>query len=247
MVASATTGCRRHLPAVGAAGGLSRGVLRERLRQGRAIGIVVLADATTNVNVTMEAAGPGTQAESLDDLRPGEVGVRLETRLGSILLAIDAVHAPVTAANFLKYVDGGSLQRRTIPSRDAAGQLHAGAAEPADDGTDSGRHQSGRATRRFPPIPLERTTVTGLKHVVRHGLDGARNRRPTPRRRTSSFFSTISRRSTPAASGSTTSRAPRRSDACIFGLGVVRKIQQQPVQGQNLTPPLLILRASRVN
>jgi hypothetical protein len=39
--------------------------------------------------------------------RPGEVLVRLETPFGTIDLAIDEKRAPVTAANFLKYVDGG--------------------------------------------------------------------------------------------------------------------------------------------
>jgi peptidyl-prolyl cis-trans isomerase A (cyclophilin A) len=33
----------------------------------------------------------------------------------------------------------------------------------------------------------------------------------------------------------------------IFGMGAVRKIQQQPVQAQNLTPPVLILRIGRTN
>jgi peptidyl-prolyl cis-trans isomerase A (cyclophilin A) len=39
--------------------------------------------------------------------KAGEVLVRLETSLGSITLAIDTARAPITAANFLKYVDGG--------------------------------------------------------------------------------------------------------------------------------------------
>ena len=41
------------------------------------------------------------------DLKDGEVLVRMETPLGTIDVAIDAKHAPITAANFLKYVDGG--------------------------------------------------------------------------------------------------------------------------------------------
>ena len=36
-----------------------------------------------------------------------DVLVRVETALGNIDLAIDVEHAPVTASNFLKYVDGG--------------------------------------------------------------------------------------------------------------------------------------------
>src|SRR5690349_11150625 len=50
----------------------------------------------------------------------GDVVVRIETTLGSIDLVIDTKHAPVTAANFLKYVDnhlydGGRFHRATRP------------------------------------------------------------------------------------------------------------------------------------
>ena len=37
-----------------------------------------------------------------------------------------------------------------------------------------------------------------------------------------------------------------KSPCVVAGLDVVRKIQQQPVQGQNLTPPVPITRASRI-
>src|SRR5204863_4804373 len=54
------------------------------------------------------------------DAKAGEVLVRIETSLGSIDVAIDAKHAPITAANFLKYVDaglydGGRFHRATRP------------------------------------------------------------------------------------------------------------------------------------
>jgi peptidyl-prolyl cis-trans isomerase A (cyclophilin A) len=48
-------------------------------------------------------------------LEPGEVLVRVETSFGNIDLAIDTKRAPITAANFLKYVDGGFY---------TAGQFH---------------------------------------------------------------------------------------------------------------------------
>jgi len=37
---------------------------------------------------------------------PSSVRVRIETSLGNIDIAVDVQHAPITAANFLKYVDG---------------------------------------------------------------------------------------------------------------------------------------------
>ena len=35
--------------------------------------------------------------------------VRIHTALGDIVLEIDTIDAPVTAANFLRYVDAGSM------------------------------------------------------------------------------------------------------------------------------------------
>jgi peptidyl-prolyl cis-trans isomerase A (cyclophilin A) len=51
---------------------------------------------------------------------PAEVRVRIETSFGQIDLAIDTKRAPVTSANFLKYVDaglydGGRFHRATRP------------------------------------------------------------------------------------------------------------------------------------
>ena len=108
------------------------------------------------------------------------------------------------------------LRRRPVPSRDAAGQLHSRAAESSDDGNHPGRHQSGTRSDALPAIPLERTSVTGLKHV-RGVVSMARGTPRTPRRRTSSSCSTISRRWISAASGSMTGRAARRSAAWFPG------------------------------
>ena len=62
-------------------------------------------------------AGP---AAAQPALQPGEVLVRIETQFGAIDLAIDTKRAPVTSANFLKYVDGrfydgGRFHRVTRP------------------------------------------------------------------------------------------------------------------------------------
>ena len=48
----------------------------------------------------------------------GEILVRIETALGNIDVAVDTKHAPLTAGNFLKYVDahmydGGRFHRAT--------------------------------------------------------------------------------------------------------------------------------------
>src|SRR5918992_4270019 len=96
-------------------------------------------------------------AEQSDPAR-NEVPVRIETAFGTIDLAIDVERAPITAGNFLKYVDGGfydggRFHRATradnyvpnLPNRPLLEIIQANI-NPA------------RAGARFPSIPLERTS-----------------------------------------------------------------------------------------
>src|SRR5512132_4162620 len=104
------------------------------------------------------------------------VTVIFETELGNITMEVDLAHAPVTAANFLKYVDGkfydgGVVNRAVRPDNtirhDVEIQVIQFQSDPA------------RRREQFPPIPLERTSVTGLTHVngalsmARSGPDSA--------------------------------------------------------------------------
>jgi peptidyl-prolyl cis-trans isomerase A (cyclophilin A) len=169
--------------------------------------------------------------------------VYAETALGRIELEIYATRAPVTSTNFFKYVDaglynGGRFYRVTrpdnytpvLPDRPMM-QIIQGGIDPA------------QRSKAFPPIPLERTSVTGLKHVAgtvsmaRGGPDSA----------TSEFFILLDDqpsldfgglRFADGQGGAAFGRVSR-------GLEVVRKIQQQPAQGQNLTPPITIVSMSR--
>src|SRR5688500_7724100 len=59
-----------------------------------------------SVRVLAAALFAGVAAPHFDQ-KPNEVLVRLETTFGNIDLAIDVGRAPITAGNFLKYVDGG--------------------------------------------------------------------------------------------------------------------------------------------
>jgi len=104
-----------------------------------------------------------------------------------------------------------------------------------------------RRSEAFPPIPLERTSVTGLKHVAGTvsmargtGADTA----------TSDFFILLDNQPSLDFGGK---RFDDEQGAAAFGrvvngLDVVRKIQQQPVDPQtpqNLSPPVPIVRAGR--
>jgi peptidyl-prolyl cis-trans isomerase A (cyclophilin A) len=82
--------------------------------------------------------------------------VRLETEQGAIVVELADDKAPITAANFLHYVDtkrmdGAVFFRRVqAPGYPNVGFVQAGVKDPK---------------KLFPPIAHESTTTTGLKHL----------------------------------------------------------------------------------
>ncbi|MFU7528304.1 esterase-like activity of phytase family protein [Qipengyuania sp. ASV99] len=88
------------------------------------------------------------------------VDVRLETTLGDITMRIETERAPITAANFLRYVDEGRFDG-TVFYR--AMRLNR---EPQPNGLIQGGTQFD-PKRILPGIPHEPTTETGLSHT--HG------------------------------------------------------------------------------
>jgi peptidyl-prolyl cis-trans isomerase A (cyclophilin A) len=179
------------------------------------------------------------------DLRSGEVAVRLTTGFGDIVLAVDTQHAPVTSANFLKYVDGhfydgGRFHRATRPDNYTPAPPNRPAMEIIQAGINPARRAEG-----FPPIPLERTSVTGLKHVTGTvsmargtGADTA----------TSDFFILLDDQPSLDFGGMRfdDGQGGAAFGRVVSGLDVVRKIQHEPVEAQALKPPVPILSASRV-
>jgi peptidyl-prolyl cis-trans isomerase A (cyclophilin A) len=178
----------------------------------------------------------------------GEVRVRIETTLGNIEIAVDVKRAPVTAANFLKYVDAGlytngRFHRVTRPDNYKAAPPDRPMMELIQGGLAPN-------TKAFDPIPLERTSVTGLKHVA-GTVSMARGEADTAR---AEFFILLDDQPSLDFGGK---RFPDAQGAAAFGrvvsgLDVVRKIQQQPVGGgegqnpQSLVAPVTITRIVRV-
>ncbi len=179
------------------------------------------------------------------DLQPGEVLVRLETPLGAIDLAIDTTRAPVTAANFLKYVDGGfydggRFHRATRADNYAPVLPNRPPMEIIQAGINPERRKEG-----FPAIPLERTSVTGLKHVVG---TVSMARAPQADSARSDFFICLDDQPSLDFGGL---RFDDGQGAAAFGrivsgMDVVRKIQQQPTEKQVLTPAIPITKAARI-
>jgi peptidyl-prolyl cis-trans isomerase A (cyclophilin A) len=181
--------------------------------------------------------------------QPPLASVVFETTLGRITLEVDAGHAPITAANFLRYVDGrfydgGFVDRAVRPDNttrhDVEIQVIQFQINPA------------REKEAFPAIRLERTSLTGLTHVdgaismARGGADSA----------TASFFIAIGDQHELDFGGK------RNADGQGFaafgrvvdGMDVVKKIQQAPTQpagGQGafgtetLSPTIAVTRAYR--
>ena len=169
------------------------------------------------------------------------VRVRLETALGVIEIEVDAVRAPVAAANFLRYVERGDYDggrfHRTVRAGNQPGKT------VLIDVVQAGRDPA--STRpEWPPIPLERTSVTGLRH-----LDGAVSMaRDGPDTATSDFFICIGAQPELDFGGR---RNPDGQGFAAFGrvvggMDVVRLLHSAPADGQSLTPPVTIRKAQTV-
>lgn len=166
--------------------------------------------------------------------------VRLETELGDIEVELYDRQAPKSVANFLRYVEAGFFEQgrffRTVtlgnqPTDKIKIQVIQAEANPAWE------------DRAFEPIPLERTSVTGLKH-----LDGTLSMaRSGPDTAQHSFSICVGDQPELDFAGK---RQPDGQGFAAFGkvvagMEVVRKIHTQPAQGQKLTPPVRIKKATR--
>jgi peptidyl-prolyl cis-trans isomerase A (cyclophilin A) len=172
---------------------------------------------------------------------PAPVRVAIETDAGAIEVEVDLAHAPLTGANFLKYVDaglydGGRFHRTVTMENQPDKQVKIEVIQAAADAVRKGDY--------LPPIPLERTSVTGLTHadgvisMARDDPDTARHE----------FFICIGDQKSLDSGGA---RNPDGQGFAAFGrvvkgMEVVRRIQASPARNQTLSPPVRILRARRI-
>jgi peptidyl-prolyl cis-trans isomerase A (cyclophilin A) len=165
--------------------------------------------------------------------------VVIQTELGNIELEIDSIHAPLTSANFLRYVDLGFYRvgrfYRTVRADNQPDSKVKISVVQA--GLDSFR------VKDFPPIKLERTSVTKLSHkdgtisMARGGPDTA----------TSDFFICIGDQPALDYGGK---RNPDGLGFAAFGrvllgMDIVRKIQAAPAVKQALEPPVRMVNIVR--
>jgi peptidyl-prolyl cis-trans isomerase A (cyclophilin A) len=165
----------------------------------------------------------------------------IETTLGDIEVEIDPERAPVTSANFLKYVEGGfynggSFHRAVRMDNQPDDKIRIEVVQASASADQLKRKPP------FPPIVLERTRDTGLRHV-----DGTISMaRSGPDTATHSFFICVGDQPVLDYGGM---RNPDGQGFAAFGrvvrgMEVVRKIHQQETEKQTLTPAIKIIRAS---
>lgn len=195
---------------------------------------------------TAQAAAPvgGTEAPaSAPAPRPATVRVSLETSEGAIVLELEAERAPITTANFLRYVEGKRLDGiaiyRATKVAENFGLIQGGV--------------RGDPKRVLPSIAHEPTSVTDLSHV-----DGTISMaRAAPGSANGDFFITIgdmpSLDADPSQPGDNLGFAAFGHVA--EGMDVVRRILDSPtsptegegaMKGQILAVPVRILAARRV-
>jgi peptidyl-prolyl cis-trans isomerase A (cyclophilin A) len=168
--------------------------------------------------------------------------VQIDTALGSLVVELDAVNAPLTTRNFLRYVLEGFYSEgeffRTVTLTNQPDDLIQ--IEVIQGGADPDREDSVHE-----PIPLERTNATGLLH-----LDGTLSMaRLGPDTATHSFFICVGDQPDLDFGGR---RNPDGQGFGAFGrvvegMDLVREIHRMPADGQRLDPPLRIQRAVRIH
>jgi peptidyl-prolyl cis-trans isomerase A (cyclophilin A) len=173
---------------------------------------------------------------------PEDVRVALDTDKGRIVIAVHAGKAPVTAGNFLKYVDQKRLDGTAF---------YRGVCAP-DYGFVQGGAQND-PKRILPPIAHEPTSQTGLTHD-----DGALSMaRYAPGSATGDFFIVLGKMpamdAQPQASGDNQGFAVFAH--VVEGMDVVKAILADPksptkgegvMKGQMLETPVRILTARRI-
>lgn len=195
-----------------------------------------------------QVPAPPPPAPAIATLAPPKtyatVRVVLTTSLGPITVLLEKERAPITSANFLRYVDqkrydGISFFRRSqAPGEPTKGFVQAGTTDPK---------------RILPPIAHEPTTKTGLSHV-----DGALSApRFAPGTARGDFTIILGGApwmdANPAATGDNLGFAV--FGRVVEGMDVVAKILAAPTsttkgdgvfKGEILEPPVQILSARRV-
>ena len=166
--------------------------------------------------------------------------VIIRTETGDIHVALDLENAPLTSANFLRYVDAGLFDSTCF-------YRVVGKDNQPNDSVLIAVIQGGRYEDEenggFPPVTHETTAMTGIRH--RNGVISMA--RWTPGTATSEFFICVGNQPDLDFGGK---RNPDGQGFAAFGkvtrgMKVVRRIHSLPAPEQYLGKPVLILEINR--
>jgi peptidyl-prolyl cis-trans isomerase A (cyclophilin A) len=168
-----------------------------------------------------------------------KITCRIETAAGEILVEVYPEKAPLTAANFLRYVDAGLYDGTTFFRVVTPGN------QP-DNKIKIEVIQGGEAAEKkcFPAIAHESTETTGIRH-----LDGVLSMaRAEPGTASCSFFICIGDQPELDFNGR---RNPDRQGFAAFGrvtagMDTVKRIQNMQAEGQYLKNPVPIISIRRL-
>jgi peptidyl-prolyl cis-trans isomerase A (cyclophilin A) len=184
---------------------------------------------------TMLATATPTQAASR---APAPVDVAIQTSAGTIVVRLDTARAPGTTANFLHYVDAGTYNGTTFYRTVSKANNPRSQIEVIQGGLNP---QGPNPMIR--PIPLEPTSKTGL-----HNTDGAISmaRTSDPNSASTEFFLCIGDNRYLDAGGPT-DPGYAAFGKVVRGADVVRKIQRLHANGDQLAPPVRIVKMTRLH
>jgi peptidyl-prolyl cis-trans isomerase A (cyclophilin A) len=172
--------------------------------------------------------------------KPATIKVTLTTSEGPIVLELEKERAPITTANFLKYVDAKRF--------DGIGFYRAVKVQPGFGLIQAGLRNDPKKV--FPNIPHEPTTKTGLRHE-----DGTISMAmAAPGTASADFFIMIGPAPSMDADPATNTPGFAAFGHVAEGMDLVRKIMDEPtsetagpaaMKGQMLVTPVKILTARR--
>jgi peptidyl-prolyl cis-trans isomerase A (cyclophilin A) len=224
----------------------SQGMIRDYMSARRVV-VAACASLWLAVALGQEDAQPQNESApsaATDTRVPVTVKVILKTSQGDIVLAVESERAPITAANFLRYVDqkrldGSDFYRSMVLDEEGHYGLVQGGLR-------------GNPKRVLKPISHEPTSATGLSHV-----NGAISMaRADPGTATADFFLVIGDLVSLDAQPNGGDPGYAVFGHVIDGMDVVHAIFTQPrsptagegvMQGQMLATPVKILTARRAD
>lgn len=172
---------------------------------------------------------------------PGYVRVRLDTQAGPITIALDQRRAPITTANFLAYVDDGRFEGVTFY------RVARRKGDPKHGFIQAGIR--GDARRALPPIRLEPTSQTGIKHLDAT-ISMARDANPNSAM--GNFTMTLG--ANPSLDAKPGNPGYAAFGRVVAGMDTMRRILAMPtgggtgvMRGQMLVKPVTIVRAVRLD